>query len=274
MRHWLCTISAAALLASGTAFAADLGGPPPAPVPPPPIFTWTGFYIGADIGGIWTTDKLTETTTFFSPPLTGSASLDGSGVIGGLHAGYNWQAGSWVYGLEGDFQATSLKTTSTCLIQDAGVGNPSPGACFAQANGAVYTGYNFSTELPWQGSVRGRLGYAFGNALLYATGGVAFADIRTTYTTFGGSTPGSESFDQTRAGLTVGAGLEYALSANLSARVEYRFSDFGTLTNPITSGGAFWNHYMDSHSVQENAVLFGISYKFGAPPPPVVAARY
>lgn len=277
VRHWLCTISAAAILASGSAFAADLGhAPPPAPLPPPaPIFTWAGFYVGADIGGIWTTDKVTETSTF-TPPTTGHASVDGSGVIGGLHAGYNWQAGSWVYGLEGDFQATSLKTTSTCDIQDAGVGNSSPGACFPQVYSPYWSGYDFGTELPWQGSVRARAGYAFGNALLYATGGVAFADIKTFYDTIPPASPtaGSQSFEQTRAGFTVGGGLEYALDANWSARVEYRYSDFGTLSNAISSAGRFWNGYMDYHAIQENAVLFGISFKFGAPPPPVVAGRY
>ncbi len=178
MKSWIYATSAMALLVSGSAFAADLRmAPPPAPMAPLPVFTWTGFYLGGDVGGAWTTDKLTESTTAIVPPRTGSATLDSSGVIGGAHIGYNWQVTNWVFGLEGDFDGTSLKKTGNCLVEDAGVGNLAPGTCFPQTS--VGTSHAFSTQLPWQASIRGRIGYAFNNVLVYATGGVAFADIKT-----------------------------------------------------------------------------------------------
>lgn len=254
---------------AGAAGAADLPTKKSPPPPPPPLLTWDGFYLGVQVGGGWATDKISESTTLV-PPLTGSASLSESGIIGGVHAGYNWQFGSMVYGLEGDFEGTSLSKSSNCLTQDAGVGNVAPGACFPTA-----LDYSYRTALPWQGSARGRLGYAFDNFLVYGTGGVAVADISTRYTQSfpAAAGMGSQSFDQAAVGFTVGGGVEYAINANWSARAEYRFSDFGKVSNPISSAGLFWNNYSDRHSVTENAVLFGISYKFGAPAP-AVAARY
>ncbi len=82
---------------------------------------------------------------------------------------------------------------------------------------------------------------------------------------------GVQSFDQTHTGYTVGGGVEYALNANWSARVEYRYSDFGRVSNAITAAGGFWNGYTDTHYVTENLVMVGLSYRFGAPATPVVA---
>ena len=167
--------------------------------------------------------------------------------------------GSWVFGPEIDFEGTSRNTSNSCLIEDAGVGNPAPGACFTATNT-----YSFSTQLPWQASIRGRIGYAWNNnVLLYATGGVAFAEIKTNYTTISGVAPlGSQSFDQTRAGGTVGGGVEYAFNRNWIGRIEYRFTDFGTVSNTITSAGNFWNGYTDNHRLQENTARVGVSYLF------------
>jgi outer membrane immunogenic protein len=264
-------LGAIALLGcAGAVGAADLPIRKSPPPPPPPVLTWDGFYLGGQIGGGWATDKMFESTAFV-PPATGSASLREGGIIGGAHAGYNWQFGSMVYGLEGDFEGTSLGKSSNCLIADAGVGNvmTPPGTCFPSV-----LAYSYRTALPWQSSARARLGYAFDNFLVYGTGGVAIADVSTRYTQ---SVPGfaiekgSQSFDRTAAGFTVGGGVEYAINANWSARAEYRFSDFGKVSNPVTSAGLFWNGYSNHHSVEDNAVLFGISYKFDALSPAVAA---
>jgi outer membrane immunogenic protein len=247
----------------GVAGATDLGSLKKSPPPPPAAFTWDGFYLGGQIGGGWATDKLIETDPDFANKETGHGSLGESGIIGGAHAGYNWQFGSVVTGLEGDFEGTSLRKSSDCL----GIGSATLGPCGQSRL------YSFRTALPWQGSARARLGYAFGNVLVYGTGGVAIADISTRYAT---SLPtalsnGSQSFDRTKAGVTLGGGVEYAIDANWSARAEYRFSDFGKVTNPTTSAGGVWDGFSQRHSVTENAVLFGVSYKFGAP---AAAARY
>ncbi len=244
----------AALIATPV-FAADL------PVKAPPITPalaplWAGFYAGAQIGAAWTRDRLTETTSLV-PPVTGSATENATSFIGGGHAGYNWQMGDFVFGPEADIEGTTLKTTDTCLIQDAGAGNATPGACFPGVQ-------DFSTQIFWQASVRGRVGYAWKNALIYATGGVAFADIKTTYTQTVGAVVSSESFRRIKAGYTVGGGLEYAFDAHWIARVEYRYSDFGTVSDTTgAAAGRFWTGYTNDHAITEHAVRVGVSYLFG-----------
>jgi outer membrane immunogenic protein len=250
-RFVLCTVALVGCAASASA--ADLGSLKKSPPPPPAAFTWDGFYLGGQIGAGRAMDKLIETDPT-SNQETGYGSLGERGIIGGAHAGYNWQFGSVVTGLEGDFEETSLRKNIHCEDE------PGTGACYPAT-------YSLRTALPWQGSARARLGYAFGNILVYGTAGAAIADVSTRYTT---SFPraflnGSQSFDRTKAGATIGAGVEYAIDANWSVRAEYRFSDFGKISNAPTSAGVFWNGYSEHHSVEENAVLFGISYKFGAP---------
>ena len=173
-------------LLQGIAIVALFAGPAIAQPAPPPAYDWTGFYVGADVGGAWSRDRVTETTTTISPPQTGSATLSASGVVGGLLAGYNWQSGHLVLGVEGDGEWTGLSRTSHCLTQDAGVGNASPGSCFSA------TTYDFDSKLTWQASARARIGIANDNMLVYATGGVAFAGVKTDYATLSGVT-GAES---------------------------------------------------------------------------------
>ncbi len=249
-------LAAIATLIATPVFAADMPvkAPPLAPAPAP---SWAGFYAGAQVGAAWTRDALTETSAF-TPPQTGNATENAVSFIGGGHAGYNWQMGDFVFGPEVDIEGTTLKTTDTCLVEDAGAGNPTPGACFAGT-------HDFSTQIFWQASVRGRIGYAWQNALIYATGGVAFADIETTYTQTVGATVASESFRRIKTGFTVGGGVDYALDAHWIARLEYRYTDFGTVSDANSAAaGAFWVGYTNDHAITEHAVRVGVSYLFGA----------
>jgi outer membrane immunogenic protein len=231
-------LPAAALVAAAPALAADLP-PREAPVYPPavPLFTWTGIYLGGQIGYAWGTDTLTVFPFGFSTNFTPN------GVVGGAHVGYNLQLNQFVAGLEGDIEGTGIDRSF------------SPG-------GALY-----DTRVPVQGSIRARLGVAFDRALLYATGGAEFASFENSVTGF----PGFDQNSTGRAGWTIGGGIEYALSPNWSIRAEYRYADFGNFADatPNTFGfGSFVNHHET-----ENAVRAGFSYKFdpfGAP----VAARY
>jgi outer membrane immunogenic protein len=235
MRKFL--VPAAALAAAAPAFAADLG-PPPVYPPAVPLFTWAGLYLGLQIGYAWGTDSLTVFPAGFGTDFTPN------GVVGGGHIGYNVQVNQFVAGLEGDVEGTGISRSF------------SPG-------GVLYT-----TDIPVQGSIRGRLGVAFDRALLYATGGAEFAGFDTSYTGF----PGFDQNSTTRTGWTVGGGIEYAVTGNWSIRAEYRFTDFGYFADstPNTFGfGSFVNHHET-----ENAVRAGFSYKFdpfgGAP----IAAQY
>src|SRR4029450_11749093 len=117
------------------------------------------------------------------------------------HVGYNLQIGQWVAGLEGDVDGTDFRRTSGL---------------------EPIFGTFFRIRKDIEGSIRGRVGIAWDRALLYATGGVAFAGIEANYS----SPVGFNSFSRTRVGFTVGGGIEYAITGNWSVRAEYRFSDF------------------------------------------------
>jgi outer membrane immunogenic protein len=254
--------SAAVVVALGTtAFAADLPSryAPPVYIPPPPVFTWTGLYAGGQIGYGWGR----QTDNVFNAggtPISTIGSIDSSGVVGGAHLGYNWQTGLFVYGLEGDVNGASYQG-STFGPFAPGV----PGVVAAAIPGLFGTA---TTAIPVQGSIRGRLGVAFDRALIYATGGLALADIHDTFTT-----PAfSDSFWHFRAGWTVGGGVEYAVTNNWSVRAEYRYSDFGSYNDVLGPGGQFVHQH-----VVENLAQVGFSYKFDPPPPPLpapVVAKY
>jgi outer membrane immunogenic protein len=221
-------VPAATLVAAVPALAADLASPPAYP-PAVPLFTWTGLYLGGQIGYGWGTDRLTVSPFGFGTDFTPN------GVVGGAHIGYNLQLNQFVVGLEGDVEGTDISRSF------------SPG------------GVRFDTSIPVQGSIRGRLGVAFDRALLYATGGAEFASFETSVTGF---FRGVDQTSTTRTGWTVGGGIEYALTGNWSIRAEYRFADFGhfSVATPVTFGfGSFVNHHET-----ENAVRAGFSYKFGS----------
>ncbi|MDT2021744.1 porin family protein [Methylocella sp. CPCC 101449] len=227
MRHLLLGSVAAFALVAGGAQAADLPrrAAPPAPVYVAPIFTWTGFYVGAQVGGGW------GRTEF------GGLTYNANGVVGGLHAGYNLQFGSIVAGVEGDIEATSLKGSTTIGIN------------------------TFKTTVPWQGSLRARLGVGFDRALIYVTGGVAFAGLK--HEVF--IPPFALSNQSTRTGWTLGGGVEYAFSPTWSIRAEYRYTDYGRYTASFFPFGAANTRF------KENAVRVGLSYRFGGFASPVVA---
>ncbi len=219
----------AGLLAAAPAIAADINAPPPPPAypPPPPLFTWTGLYLGGQIGYGWSTDTLTVLPAGFGTNFTPS------GVVGGAHVGYNYQINQAVLGLEGDVEGTSIDETF------------SPGFVF------------FRTKLPVQGSIRARLGVAFDRALLYATGGAEFAGYDTS--AFGALLAAQAS--HTEPGWTIGGGIEYAVTGNWSIRAEYRFADFARFTD--VSAFPFGLFSALNHHEVENTVRAGFSYRFG-----------
>jgi outer membrane immunogenic protein len=191
-------VSAVAFAAlAGTAFAADLPSrqAPPVFAPPPiPVFTWTGLYIGGQVGYAFGKDS-----NNFNP-----SSSSTSGVIGGAHIGYNYQFPSnFVVGLEGDVEGSSARGTTLYPATTA----------------------TFRDEI--QGSIRGRAGYAVDRALFYATGGAAFGSLRNNY--YSGAF--QDSLSHTRVGYTVGGGVEYAIDPHWSVRAEYRYTDFGHYTD-------------------------------------------
>jgi outer membrane immunogenic protein len=253
----------------GAAGAADLSAKKPPPPPPPPVFTWEGFYLGGQIGGGWARDKVSSSSPV-TLPIIGDGSVNASGIIGGAHAGYVWQFGRLVYGLEGDFDGANLRKSSDCVVQSMVTGvSVTPGACGQIPNLAA--GDSFRTALLWQSSARARLGYALDNIFIYGTGGVAIAGLQTRYTEVVSLLPffagrAEPSFNRTAVGFTLGGGVEYAIDANWSVRAEYRFSDFGKpkpiSSNQLTNFAPASPAIRIYHDVEENTVLFGVSYKF------------
>jgi outer membrane immunogenic protein len=229
------TLTSALALAAFSANAADMyvpsapGGYKDGPLP---VYTWTGFYAGVQGGWSGIDDKQALSSPTFALPVHDSP--DG-GVFGG-HAGYNFQAGKIVFGVEGDFEGN---TTDSKFV----IGTP-----FVNTTG--------SERLEWQASVRGRLGWAVDRALLYGTGGWAVGQFSDKYNTAG--TTFHETVDSTRNGWTLGGGIEYALGHNLSARVEYRYTDWGNHTNHLNVFLA--PPGISKDEITEQTVRVGISY--------------
>jgi outer membrane immunogenic protein len=189
-------LASAFVVAAFPALAADL--PPYSPAPyynPAPIFTWSGAYVGASAAfgfGRYTQD---------GSPYFG----DASGGLFGVQAGYNYQSGPLVAGIEGDINFGGV----------SGTGNPFPGAT---ANGNVNA----------EGSIRARFGYAFNHTLVYLTGGYTGANLKGSITDFGIS-PNIYANESTYLnGWTIGAGVEYALTQHISVKAEYLYSNYGT----------------------------------------------
>lgn len=210
-------------------FAADLPrrGYYKAPVAPAyvaPLFTWSGFYIGINGGYGWGKSDWSSTAT------TGSTSPDG-GLIG-VTLGYNVQTDVWVWGFEGDFDASWLK----------GSDNTGTGVC-SGTDGC-------ETKVPWFATARARVGYALGRWLPYITGGAAFADVKMTPN-------GGGSDTDTRVGWTVGGGIEYAFLGPWSAKLEYLYSDLGTASCSAATCGVDTNVDFTASMVRA-----GINYRF------------
>jgi outer membrane immunogenic protein len=243
IRQILFSAVAIAAVTTGT-LAADLPSRKAPPVyAPPPLFTWTGLYLGAQIGYAWGSNNVNL------PTVPASANTNLSGITGGVHVGYNYQVSQIVLGIEGDGDGTSFSKSAVEPI----------------------SGTLLHTSLPIEGSVRGRLGVAWDRTLLYATGGVAFAEIRNSYLA-GIATAAGSSFDNiaSRVGWTAGAGIEYAVTNNVSVRVEYRYTDFGHETDYVLFTGT-----PAATHLTENAVRAGVSYKVDLNPTPVpVVAKY
>ena len=210
-----------------------------------PIFTWTGIYVGAQVGYAWGTSNINVTDGFGDFVSFHSSN---SGVIGGGHVGYNLQFNQFVVGLEGDVDGTSLSKSIS-------------GSPFIEDLGSVPV--TATAQVDIMGSIRGRVGYAWDRVLIYATGGVEFAGIKgTIYGPFGGQVSSST----TRVGWTLGGGLEYAITDNWSVRAEYRYAQFGhssfAADNAFTTPGLAALGVIASRTTNLNRVEVGVSYKF------------
>jgi outer membrane immunogenic protein len=202
--------ASSALAMASAASAADLRMPTKAP-PPMPMFNWSGFYVGAHIGGTWgTTEAEINSITVpgllalggFSLPVT---SQSFNGFIGGGQAGWNMQSGIVVFGIEGEIAGTNAKGTAPCLLLLT---------CESKQN--------------WMATATGRLGLADGRDLYYVKGGAAWSHNTYSANLNVLAAAGAEVSDN-RWGWLVGAGIEHAFAGTgLSAKLEYNYIDYGS----------------------------------------------
>lgn len=180
----------------------------PAPYMAAPVFTWTGFYVGAQAGYAW--GDSTGGAYLINGGPVGIGKLDPDGFFGGLHVGYNYQFSNVVIGVEIDGNYAGVNGSVDRLYDGAGVLTP--------------VGNYAKAEMDWNGSARLRLGYAFDRIMPFITGGVALANYKFTPTYLG---TGTLSNSSTHVGWTIGAGIDYAITNNFIAGVEYRYADYG-----------------------------------------------
>lgn len=275
----IAVVSTVAL--SQIASAADM--PVKAPVYKAPVvkvINWQGFYVGGHVGYGWdpadaTFNPVTYVTsvvpTFTPTSNSGPVNLSVSpkGALGGLQLGYNWQQNSLVYGLEADFSWAGIKGSSSApwfVNGNNAAGYP----------GGITGNVGLDQKLDYFGTLRGRLGWANDALLLYATGGLAWGHVKTTFSNNNvlvsqplaiiPLTPtqvaalqagGSASSSSVRWGYAVGGGLEWMFSHNWSARAEYLFIDLrGSDTLTIVGGSA------SAGNMSVQVARFGLNYLF------------
>jgi len=275
-------IAAAATLLATSAFAADLAPRMYAKAPPPMValYDWTGFYVGGNVGYSWGRSSDTSSLTNGAGTLlyTSADRSNLNGVVGGGQAGYNWQMQKWLWGLEADIQGTGEKGSRgfTCPI----------GACTPETTFGVIAVFlapgpavplALTQKIDWFGTARGRIGVLVDpKVLLYATGGLAYGEVKSSEI-IGGFTGFSNT--TTKAGYTVGAGIEGAIGGGWTAKLEYLYIDLGRASGSflttipafgagVVPSGTLTSSY--SSRVTDNVLRVGVNYRFGGP----VVAKY
>jgi opacity protein-like surface antigen len=242
MRRWgpgLGALAAAAIAAAAcfSARAADIapapGYYPPQQVYRPALYDWTGIYFGGHLGAGLMTDTVTQnTTTTASALLLGgpflnagtTSDVNGWGVLGGAQLGVNYEFAPWVVGAEAAF--TSSAISARTIIPTLSPGN----------------GQRSTDNPQWFVTATGRFGYAANTVLFYAKGGGAWMHAEYTQDTLGGvgTVIATQPLTQNRTGFVVGGGIEYGMTEQFSAKLEYDFYDFGTSTlnfNTVATAG-------------------------------------
>jgi outer membrane immunogenic protein len=274
------SVVSAALLLSAVcltrgAEAADLGRPytkaPPAPV----AFNWTGFYAGVHGGYGWSDPTATFDPAAFTTGIipnyvvtgaTAPFSLDVNpkGGFGGAQIGYNWQSGTFVYGLEADISGAAIRETASRPFSVTGtIGN----------DNADYTGvFNLKQEIDVFGTVRGRLGFAANNVLIYGTGGFAWGHVKNSIFTSNLATANLANFNgffpsltrvasssDVQFGYSAGGGVEWAFAPRWTFKAEYIFIDLGKSNGNALSfpGASFTDTEVRLHTAKG-----GINYRF------------
>lgn len=289
MKKYALLASAASLFAATSAIAADLPARKVAPVAPiVPAFTWTGFYAGVNAGVNWSGRNVN--TTLFDPEFPNLPFLneiqppvynnDRTGFLGGVQVGYNYQINQFVIGAEADFMGTALSKRSSSAISVTTQLLPE----YSFTEGSLTS---TKIEQNWLGTVRARVGFAADRFLIFATGGLAYGNVKSQTNIalpFSNSGPISELFpinaqdnyagskSETKAGYALGAGVEYAITNNWLIRAEYMYYNLGNVTNVASGTTSTFNGVTEPNTstiigttktkIDGNIVRAALSYKF------------
>jgi outer membrane immunogenic protein len=219
----LVGLAVAASALATAASAADMPVPAaPAYTPPvyrPVIYDWSGIYGGINVGGGVLNDVVTNTTTTALLNAGTQTKLSPFSVVGGAQAGFNIEFAPFVIGAEGTFDWSNISGTQVTpslqpTISENSVSNPQ-----------------------WYATMTGKAGFAANDFLFYAKGGAAWMGVHYTQNIAAGTVQSSQTITDTRSGFTVGGGVEFGMTENLSARLEYDFLDFGTKTYSFNNLG-------------------------------------
>jgi outer membrane immunogenic protein len=275
---WALVTALAALPFGSVAQATDM--PVKALPPVIPGVNWTGFYLGGHLGYGWGNkdfslpdiagQKFGDCTgshqECFDFSKLGSPALSHklAGLLGGVQAGFNLQSGAFVYGVEGQLSWTDMKKDSLSKLGQFHYVN-----CWYDI--AKEIDLKAHTEVSWVATLSGRIGYAIDRVLIYAKGGVAFADQDYNWiVTKGSKDLATAKFSDTHTGWMVGGGAEWALWHNWSAKLEYNYMDFGTETINVAasvclSGSCSKKDVRVDIDERMHVVKLGINYRFGMP---------
>jgi outer membrane immunogenic protein len=274
-------------ISAGSAVAADMPARyNKAPIYVDPGYNWTGFYIGANAGYSWGRSKSDASyyNTLTGAPIVAPAgsilgnSFNMDGAIAGGQIGYNWQVNnSWVWGLEADAQWSGERGSTAFRCANTLIG----GTCLPNLTflppGVTGTNLSMDQSLEWFGTVRGRAGWlAAPKVLLYATGGLAYGEIKSTGTLAGASPAGlliaaTGSSTTTRFGWTAGAGIEGVIAPRWTAKLEYLYMDLGSynaLALSLAPASPIGVNVRSSFT--DHILRAGINYQFNSP----VVAKY
>jgi outer membrane immunogenic protein len=238
-RILLITVSLSILTLTVPALAADLPAQVYTKAPASsPEYDWSGFYAGV-FGGYGYGDHNLNNALGTAGNAKYTVNYSSQGGVAGGFAGYNWQFGHTIVGLEGDYAWSGIK-----------------------GNDAFALGSNDATNLRSVGTVRARAGFTVDRFMFFVTGGWAYGDIQHTNTD---PVLGVDQFTVNKSGWTFGGGLEYAVTQNLLAKFEYRYTDFGGYSRAgtplLTPNGQL---PFTIHSTYSTVAL-GLAYKFGGP---------
>ncbi|WP_423068152.1 outer membrane protein [Devosia sp. CN2-171] len=276
MQKRLLLLSAACLV-STSALAADLTVIEPAPIyVEPALYDWNGFYVGINGGyggGVFEhpfqlngpePESEVPAPAIVGPLpgqivlATGTADVTAGGFVGGIQAGYNWQFDeNFLIGLEADIQASTIDGRVSLEVTDE--------------TGAIIDGTfsaDLGTKLDWFATIRPRIGWVNDRFVVYATGGLAWGQTTSSiHADFSGMMevePFDESVTNDRFGWTVGAGIEYALTDNITFKTEYLYTDLGSeqiLDVDFGEGEVPYTFSADS-TVAFHTVRAGLNFQF------------